>query len=896
MDKVTNSIQALQETVGNPLTLGEDYAEVLQHYKLSYHISDYYLQVGEITQVQGWILHVSVIISQLNALLHTILPALRQEQVPFKIGMNKATCNNLLLGYLGKSQVGKIICIYPENETTALNLAEKIITLTRDFKGPAVPTDICLKNIVYTRYGSFNPVMLPDKNGKEVRHIYDNKGQLVQDTYTIPFQLPKGIRWPFGSLASPVAPARKKILKHVYKPLTVIKSDLKGDVWKGIHLKNLFKIVPCVIKQGRKHMISEDQGRDMYDRLQWQQDLYHKLSTDIPLPEVFDLFQEDEDNYLIMEFIDGISFHSFRKQLNPNYRDWSLFTLEEKKRLLNYLIRVVNIIQRLHERGYVHRDIAPNNFLIDKKEQIYLIDIELAYCLAENKPHPPFQLGTPGFMSPEQQLTLTPTLKEDVYGIGAFITEMLTGLSTTRLDNANAETFYKNIFFFIQHAGICNTLTASLNPDPALRSNLRDIQQSVERYAVDLCTASNAIQNETTKPVDSAELADVITRSLKGLNEAPIVTLDGMWYSKINTTDSSAPIQNLEYTRYTGMREGLAGVLYVLAKAKKLGLDISNNMNGYANSWNFIEDNLLSQSPQVAPGLYDGAAGVALALSTGMECGLVENNGANQAKLLQYLSVQTQELNIATGIAGQGVALLQSITLAGTAADKLLADVVSTLLQKQLPDGMWSAGGKEKQKRAFDISFASGSTGITWFLLAYLSKHPDEAVKRSAQKALTFIAKQTHDLNDLFNDKAFQKLLSGTEKGDERKGVILTFLKAYEVLGDVHYKNVVEAALRRYPVRILKNDFTQESGIAGLGEIYLEAFRILKNEEWKERAEWIANVFIHTLFKGDDHSGYWIMEENNAVVTADLMVGMSGIIHFLLRCMAPEEVGYRLIG
>jgi hypothetical protein len=597
-----------------------------------------------------------------------------------------------------------------------------------------------------------------------------------------------------------------------------------------------------------------------------------------------------------MEFIDGVSFHSFRKQLNPNYRDWSLFKQEEKKRLLNYLIHVVKIIEKLHERGYVHRDIAPNNFLIDKKEQIYLIDIELAYCLTENKPYPPFQLGTPGFMSPEQQLALTPTPKEDVYGVGAFITEMLTGLSTTRLDNADTETFYKNVYFFIQHAGISQTLTAALNPNPALRPGLKDIQQSLEQYQAELSTTSHGVPGKSERPLNSAELEHVINSALNGINKPPVVTLDGMWYSKVNTTDSSAPVQNLEYTRYAGMREGLSGVLYVLAKAKKLGFDIGPSMNGYPNSWAFIEANHFSLLPQVAPGLYDGAAGVALALAGGMEAGLIDNNDLNHGKLLQWLSVPTQELSMATGVAGQGIAFLRCAPFLGEAGHKMTDEIINILLHRQQSDGLWRASEQEKKKGSFDISFANGSTGITWFLLAYLLKHPDGAAERCALKALSSIIKQTHELKDLFNDKAFQKLLSGAEKGDERKGIILTLLKAYELFGDVRYKSLVETALHRYPARILKNDFTQESGVAGLGELYLEAFRILKNQEWKDRADWIANVYIHTLFKGEDHSGYWIMEENNAVITADLMVGIGGVIHFLLRCLAPEKVGYRLIG
>ncbi len=168
-------------------------------------------------------------------------------------------------------------------------------------------------------------------------------------------------------------------------------------------------------------------------------------------------------------------------------------------------------------------------------------------------------------------------------------------------------------------------------------------------------------------------------------------------------------------------------------------------------------------------------------------------------------------------------------------------------------------------------------------------------VHNAILKSLTWLLKSTNHLKDLFNRDAFNKILGEAEKGDERKGIILTFMKAYEVLQDPYYKTIVEEALLTYPAYIVKNNFTLDTGIAGLGEIYLEAFRILNNNEWKHRADWIANFYRHTFFRPDENEGHWLMQESYDV-TADLMVGVSGIIHFLLRCLNPETVKYRILG
>ncbi len=67
----------------------EDYADILQLHDLNYKVIDYYLQVGEITKIQGWILHISTVISEITTMLEVVLPTLTKEGVTFKIVINK---------------------------------------------------------------------------------------------------------------------------------------------------------------------------------------------------------------------------------------------------------------------------------------------------------------------------------------------------------------------------------------------------------------------------------------------------------------------------------------------------------------------------------------------------------------------------------------------------------------------------------------------------------------------------------------------------------------------------------------------------------------------------------------------------------------------------------------
>jgi hypothetical protein len=139
----------------SPNDYATDFSVLLNKYGLAYVRSEYYWMVGAPTKVQGWILHLSVIKIQILDLLNLIIPELIEGSVPFKIVIDLDTAGSLLDGNLGYIHLGKLVSIYPENDLQALQLAQKMITLTSSFKGPAIPTDFHLGSILYTRYGSF---------------------------------------------------------------------------------------------------------------------------------------------------------------------------------------------------------------------------------------------------------------------------------------------------------------------------------------------------------------------------------------------------------------------------------------------------------------------------------------------------------------------------------------------------------------------------------------------------------------------------------------------------------------------------------------------------------------------------------------------------------------------
>src|SRR5690606_25684372 len=119
-------------------------------------------------------------------------------------------------------------------------------------------------------------------------------------------------------------------------------------------------------------------------------------------------------------------------------------------------------------------------------------------------------------------------------------------------------------------------------------------------------------------------------------------------------------------------------------------------------------------------------------------------------------------------------------------------------------------------------------------------------------------------------------------------GIALALLKAYEVLGDERCRQYAEMTLQSYKPALLVSNLSQCHGLAGLGEIYLEAFRILQDEIWLQRATWITNVILHLKNEHSKYGPYWIVESERKPV-ADFMIGNTGILHYLLRhCKSGE--------
>lgn len=91
---------------------------------------------------------------------------------------------------------------------------------------------------------------------------------------------------------------------------------------------------------------------------------------------------------------------------------------------VDIFLQVAKGLSHMHERGYVHADIKPNNILVDEGRDVKIIDLGQACETGTVKKR---IQGTPGYMAPEQANRGVITPRTDIYNLGAMMYFILLG-------------------------------------------------------------------------------------------------------------------------------------------------------------------------------------------------------------------------------------------------------------------------------------------------------------------------------------------------------------------------------------------------------------------------------------------------------------------------------------
>lgn len=150
---------------------------------------------------------------------------------------------------------------------------------------------------------------------------------------------------------------------------------------------------------------------------------------------IFDLGQSDGIKFITMDFVEG-------QDLRRLLLEQGKFPPEQAARIM---LQICRALEAAHGEGVIHRDLKPQNIMLDKKGRVYVMDFGIARsAYLPGMTQTGALIGTPEYMSPEQARGEKLTERSDLFSLGVIFYELLTGKSPYP-DDAALATLWKRL-------------------------------------------------------------------------------------------------------------------------------------------------------------------------------------------------------------------------------------------------------------------------------------------------------------------------------------------------------------------------------------------------------------------------------------------------------------------
>ncbi len=144
---------------------------------------------------------------------------------------------------------------------------------------------------------------------------------------------------------------------------------------------------------------------------------------------VIDVSFGDNLQYIVMEYIDGITLKEYIEQ--QKVLQW--------KEVVHFIVQILHALQHAHDKGIVHQDVKPQNIMLLSDGTIKVTDFGIARfsrAVGQQNEQGDKAIGSVHYISPEQARAEITDEKTDIYSVGVMMYEMLTGRLPFESDNA----------------------------------------------------------------------------------------------------------------------------------------------------------------------------------------------------------------------------------------------------------------------------------------------------------------------------------------------------------------------------------------------------------------------------------------------------------------------------
>lgn len=254
-------------------------------------------------------------------------------------------------------------------------------------------------------------------------------------------------------------------------------------------------------------------------------------ATSLAHPNIVNIYDVGEENdlyYIVMEYVEGQTLKQYIQQNSP-------LQVEKTIEIMNQL---TSAITHAHQNHIVHRDIKPQNILVDRFSNVKITDFGIAMALsATSITQTNSVLGSVHYLSPEQARGGMANKKSDIYSLGIVMFELLTG----RLP-------------FSGESAVSIALKHLQSETPSVRRWNPTIPQSVENIVLK-ATAKDSFHRYNS--VEEMELDLRTALDSERINEAKfVIPVDDEATKAIPVITDDRPLKNLDETLVHSQTKG----------------------------------------------------------------------------------------------------------------------------------------------------------------------------------------------------------------------------------------------------------------------------------------------------------------------------------------------------
>ena len=196
-----------------------------------------------------------------------------------------------------------------------------------------------------------------------------------------------------------------------YKLIELIGRGGYGDVWEAFdpQLERLVAIkVPRADRRNQMHSIEQ-----FFEEARKVAKLKHQ-----GIVPVFDVGSDGEWCFMVSDYVAGENLKEFVTKSNLSHKSAAALVAD-----------IADSLDYAHSQGFVHRDVKPQNILIDRDGHPHLTDFGIALLDGQSVPERLATAGTLPYMSPEQAEGRMESInsRTDIYALGVVLYELLTG-------------------------------------------------------------------------------------------------------------------------------------------------------------------------------------------------------------------------------------------------------------------------------------------------------------------------------------------------------------------------------------------------------------------------------------------------------------------------------------